>query len=244
MYTFTRSLSPDLGLNKAFAVTFFEAVEEPSGEDGLKLPLIVTAASNIQYRKGKQKKKRNKLWCCVCLTGWKLKGGFQLPRGQEGEPAVDYLNVKTSISRYSTLYADLNFTEKPITNSRKQLKSWEGIWQVDSFNLDWIFYFGPDLHLKIMFFKERASLCVRLTPEQKHCCARYSFTSGFLKEWEMLNHFNDGLVLLHFISACWTSYKHEYLLKSLFAHTWRLLSGLAQDTQCLLYKGLLSLLCI
>lgn len=55
---FTRSLSPDLGLNKAFAVTFFEAVEEPSGQDGLKLPLIVTAANNIQYQKGKQKKKK------------------------------------------------------------------------------------------------------------------------------------------------------------------------------------------
>lgn len=50
MYTFARSLSLDLGLNKAFAVTFFEAVKEPSGEGGLKLSLTLAAASNIQYQ--------------------------------------------------------------------------------------------------------------------------------------------------------------------------------------------------
>lgn len=58
MYTFARSLSLDLGLNKAFAVTSFEVVKEPSREGGLKRSLIVAAANNIQYQVGKKEKKK------------------------------------------------------------------------------------------------------------------------------------------------------------------------------------------
>lgn len=54
MYIFARSLRHDLGLNKPFAASFFEAVKEPSGEGGLKLSLIVAAANNIRYQIGKQ----------------------------------------------------------------------------------------------------------------------------------------------------------------------------------------------
>lgn len=47
------------------------------------------------------------------------------------------------------------------------------------FNVDWILYFRPDLNLKIMFFKERASLGVTQVPEQKYCWARYTLHLDF-----------------------------------------------------------------
>lgn len=46
-------------------------------------------------------------------------GRVSAPHRSGGRAAVDYLNVKTFIFRYSTLYADLNFTEHPVTNKRK-----------------------------------------------------------------------------------------------------------------------------
>lgn len=169
IYTFSRIFSPNLGLSKAFAVTFFEVVKRPSGEGGLKLSPIVAAANNIQYQAGEQEKKYR----------LKAEGRVSAPQRLGGGAHSRLLECQNFISRYFTLYANLNFTERPVTNNRKQVKSWKGTWQAESFNLDWILYFGPDLNLKIMFFKERASVGVRLVPEQKYCCARYSLHLNF-----------------------------------------------------------------
>jgi len=86
MYTFTGSLSPGLGLNKAFAVVFFRGSEESSGADSVKFSVIVAAASNFQTQVGKAEKGWKKIQYGVCLKGWKLKGVCQLPRGQGGSP--------------------------------------------------------------------------------------------------------------------------------------------------------------
>lgn len=106
-----------------------------------------------------------------------------------------------------------------------------------TFNLDWILYFGSDLNLKIIFFKERVSLGVRPISEQKYCCARYSLHLGLWKREKcptilMMIWYS---FLLFQLAKLQTSYKHKYLLESLFAHTRRLLPRLAQDTQCLVY---------
>lgn len=71
-----------------------------------------------------------------------------------------------------------------------------------------------------MFFKGRASLGVRLAPEQKYCCARYSFHLGFWRSEKcptILMMIWYSFILFQ-PAELQTSYKHEYVL-NLCLHT-------------------------